>query len=96
MLVSQGTLRPQDLIPKFLETLRSIDEDEYDRFLRSFPEASDIQEELTPEQEELSGEMIDSLIVYLTDNAPKGQHFGAHEGDGTLFGFWEFSDREEW
>lgn len=95
MIVSEGTLRPQDLIPAFLSILKSLNEEEHYRFLRTYPEASDIQEELTPMQEELSEEMLQELFCFLDENAPKGMHFGAHEGDGALFGFWELPKEEE-
>jgi len=94
MIVSEGTLRPQDLIPAFFSTLKYLNEEDYNDLLKEYPEFADIEEELTPIQIDLVGEVLDDLYCRLNENAPQGTCFGAHEGDGALFGFWEFP-REE-
>ena len=102
--VSHGTLRPEDLLSSFISTLEglvfvngdtlSLPENfrKRDRYARLIGEAQDAfssdGETLTEEGEENAPEIISDLCDALSDFAPTGARFGAHEGDGSDFGFW--------
>lgn len=91
-VVSDGTLKPQDLIPKFLDALK-YDEKAHSKFLKDFPEILEIQswDEL---DEETQSMLVDELIDALNGIAPEGYFFGASEGDGASFGFWSVGPDE--
>jgi len=86
--VSEGTLKNEDLIPTFLEEVNNL----------SFTKAMEICKEYKydPANDEdfdfESGEavfMVEALIEALEELNPLPfTHFGAHEGDGAMFGFW--------
>lgn len=76
--VSHGTLRPEDLIPKFGEALRDLSPRHWRLFVRD--QSDDMQENVV------------QLMDLLDLAAPEGYHFGTHEGDGSDFGFWKDED----
>jgi hypothetical protein len=89
MTVSEGTLRSQDLIPRFLDVL--------------YANGGKLRCELLPEIQEDPGhpfwsdydemaECVGDLFEAMQDIAPEGYYFGAHHGDGACFGFWEHCD----
>lgn len=87
--ISTGTLRPEDLIPTFIEAVRSFDE----RDTRWLGEIEKYIED-TPDYYE-SGDSdwdLEELFDTLNAIAPEGYYFGAHSGDGADFGFWEIED----
>lgn len=45
--------------------------------------------------EEKSFLLNDDMFSFFNDIAPKGTIFGAHPGNGSDFGFWEYEDFEE-
>jgi hypothetical protein len=45
--------------------------------------------------EEQASELINSIQDALCEFAPKGHIFGAHEGDGSDFGYWPYCDSDE-
>jgi hypothetical protein len=90
--ISSGTLRTQDLLRTFA--------DEYERVLpfngkRLANEARDMATLLetayrNPHRVDEADEMLSDLIDALNDIAMReGLYFGAHEGDGACFGYWE-------
>ena len=89
--VSAGTLRPEDLLSQFADTIETI----YDQNQTSPDEdvqalldrAADLDTE-DDEQADKVSDTIDDLVAELDRLAPEGCAFGAHEGDGALFGFW--------
>jgi hypothetical protein len=90
----RGTLRTQDLVPVFLEAI--VDTPEYLQILQSniyelgviFDiSASDDDERW--ESEYMSYFLNETLFDTLNTYAPDGYYFGAHEGDGSDFGYWE-------
>lgn len=98
--VSSGTLRSEDLLSVFVDTIETI----YDQNQTSPDEdlqglldhAAALDTESDDEADDVS-DTIDELIAELDRIAPEGCVFGAHEGDGALFGFWpavEDEDRE--
>jgi hypothetical protein len=81
--VSRATMRPEDLIPAFLDVLP-----------KSSPVRLDIESRLPTgddesyfDSEESSWD-LESLFDALNDMAPPYCYFGAHEGDGSDYGFW--------
>jgi len=90
-----GTLRPQDLLPAFVGLIDFVapavaaqimvnggaipayaDEDEYDEWW----ESEDCQLR------------VEEMFDVLNDYAPEDYYFGAREGDGSDFGYWEIDD----
>jgi len=88
--VSEGTLRPEDLVKSFAS--------EYERLggiqsnIRHFNNVIDGNNLSASHEEELSWALED-LFDLLNKLAPEGCYFGAHEGDGALFGFWKTEEQ---
>ena len=81
--IIRGTLRAEDLIPAFTDALRYLRGSlprEVHRTLQQWQRG-----EVTEEHEAL---FLDSLFDELQEYAPPYAYFGAHEGDGSDFGFW--------
>lgn len=91
--VSHATHRPQDLLPAFLGTLKVVSPEYYAIVIEEFHWLEDGDTEDNPfwETEECA-DLINSLIETLDQFAPAGMYFGAHEGDGSDFGYWKSSD----
>lgn len=90
--VSSGTLRPQDLIPKFLLTLEFIGPKAYEQ-LQTLPFQLIPSHALEDDDADFWTsdkclEAMETLVDSLDEWAPPGFTFGSHEGDGSLFGFW--------
>lgn len=90
--VSTGTLRDDDLVAAFVPVLRALAANHwlFERAKYLAPQTNDSEDFDTR-----ANELIDALA----DHAPDGFYFGAHEGDGTCFGFWETEERaaeREW
>lgn len=91
-VISEGTLRPEDLIPAFLDALDTVRLSRKDRktasaILKAETERSKA-EELTPEQVEEQQEDLWELHGLLEQAAPEYCFFGASDGDGACFGVW--------
>lgn len=104
--VIAGTLRPEDLVPAFMEALDDRVED------ASFDDGADapakvqavdrLQDRLGDLERRMAAEGyyadedsmwdLEWLQDALNEYAPKGCRFGAHEGDGADFGFWPTED----
>lgn len=89
--VSSGTLKSEDLIPKFLGVLKTYGKDKYDKYIKENPEVED-WENL---DDETMGWVVDELTDLLNEIAPDGCYFGASEGDGADFGFWSMSNESK-
>lgn len=88
--ISIGTLRPEALIPRFRDLCLTIDEDLLDpseQLSIESLEKSKFKEEYA--DQERADEILTGLFNKLDSIAPDGYRFGAHEGDGADFGFWE-------
>lgn len=89
--VSHGTLRPQDLLPAFLEQyLHRVGGVDWKEFMNKLDEegyAAARDDDDHPFWQE-AHVAIDTLIDRLNETAPEGYYFGAHPGDGSDFGFW--------
>ena len=92
--IISGTLRKQDLIPAFLDTVREYAPDEYTQLMvcpfGPIPSYVDDEGDFSDwwESEDASF-LLDELFDILNSCAPEGFYFGAHEGDGSDFGFWK-------
>ena len=85
--ISHGTLRREDLINTFSNVLTHV-----------FPaEAAIISAwyEQQPGDSEDEEELLEKLTSALEESAPEGYRFGAIEGDGSDFGFWEVEPHDE-
>ena len=91
-VVSDGTLKPEDLIPKFLNALKH-DETAHSKFLKDNPEILEIQS-WDDVDDETKSMLVDELTDALNDIAPDGYFFGASDGDGACFGFWKVDPDE--
>jgi hypothetical protein len=81
--VSSGTLRPEDLIPCFL--------DEVKRYGIEHPDFEDMRKRCRSKnyfKTEDAALDLELLICLLDAMAPPYVYFGAHPGDGSDFGFW--------
>jgi hypothetical protein len=104
--LSTGTLRPEDLIPCFVDEIERL------RILNNEPEIPEIEEikekirkdslnddedtnttqESYFESEEASIDLDEYLFYQLDSYAPPFCYFGANKGDGADFGFWVADD----
>jgi hypothetical protein len=99
--VSHGTLRLEDLFPRFLDLLKLVDpeaagkiDDDVRVSLNAITGEYDNNPEYTPEEitrlrEDVAPEVLADLQQMLDDAAPAGWYFGTIEGDGSDFGYWE-------
>jgi hypothetical protein len=99
--VSHGTMRPQDLVPAFLDKLNDISESDHPEANTAgaeyvqltfppglpYPYLTDEDDDKYWESEECS-DFVESLFDLLNDYAPDYCYFGAHQGDGSDYGFW--------
>lgn len=91
--ISHGTLRPEDLLPAFADTLESFNPSD-----DLVQEARKVWEDLgndKPDADELASEIINDLIDTIQCFCPPFVYFGAIEGDGSGFGFWPDIDSLE-
>ena len=91
--VSWGTMREEDLVPKFERVLDSVEKGLYDR-----PDAADKLEEgqeLTPQEQDIIGWYLEELFGLMNEIAPEGCYFGASGGDGADYGFWSCEEDED-
>jgi len=94
--VSSGTLRPEDLIPAFLDVLRSIRPlRRADRKLIREIDAAIEETGSDFYEDESAREYLDELFTALDSYAPPYFYFGSNPGDGADFGFWLSEDFAE-
>jgi hypothetical protein len=85
--ISHGTMRPEDLIPEFIYTLKQLDTEK--RYARLIEEAEAITDFDSDEASEILNE---DLFNALNEFAPPYFYFGSHPGDGSDYGFWLSED----
>ena len=103
--VSRATMRPQDLIPCFLGELKALNKKAYLRILeRIHSQDREVMYHLTGQgidedhsfwDEELCHDILTDLFDALDWISPPYAYFGAHEGDGSDYGFWPSHDAIE-
>ena len=104
--IIHATLRPQDLLPAFLRELLERSEKAFNAYfsgLEDSPlgrllhyktlewECEEKALETYVASEECAWD-LEALLDALDEHAPEGHYFGAHPGDGSDFGFWEFEN----
>ena len=94
--VSHGTLRLQDLIPAYLTALSLYDSAAYAQvsygmhpLLPSYAREDESDPWWTSDDAIWA---LETLEDHLGTIAPEGTYFGAHEGDGSDFGYWPEPD----
>lgn len=108
--ISHGTLRPEDLIPTFSEAVVGLithHREEIERDgqgvgrvqLETMVEiARNVEKRYAVEDYYEDAEQVMDDLVTLHDLldvlAPKGYRFGAHEGDGSDYGFWPVEEED--
>jgi hypothetical protein len=96
-VISEGTLRPQDVIPAMMGLLERLNPDRLARIKEEF-HAFDFEESLE-NQDHLEGEEMDhlweALDTAINEELPDGFFFGASDGDGACFGVWSQSVTED-
>jgi hypothetical protein len=102
--VSHGTMRPEDLIPAFLDALPAGPDKtrmEHEWGQMRDPRNGLIHDErgrwtrATPEKLwEMQGWLLEELFDALNELAPRGYYFGSSEGDGSDYGFWMWQELE--
>ena len=92
--ISQGTLRAEDLLAAFSAELSYLIQDvEHPGNKQTYQELIDEAESDSLDYDiEEAGEILGELILALKELAPPYCYFGAHEGDGSDFGFWPCMD----
>lgn len=89
--VSWATLRPYDLVHRFLPVIR--DTPEYVQILPLFPSyALEDQDSDWWDDSECSYLVNETLFDVLGMYAPEGYYFGATEGNASDFGYWKYDN----
>ena len=94
--ISRGTLRAQDLLEAFADELNRLEEDhihvlEANAVLQLLAAGWPIHHHMP----DAMSDLVDALQDALSEHAPSYCYFGAHEGDGSDFGFWPSLDAIE-
>ena len=92
--IIHGTHRECDLIPAFLEVIKNTTE--YTQIMQTndsnlqviFDPSADEHDDRW-ESDDINYFLNEVLFDTLDSYAPDGYYFGAHQGDGSDFGFWE-------
>lgn len=87
--VSHGTMRPEDLIPTFIDQLRAL-RGSVPKALYNSARAFAANKPEDGEDSELVANLSDALNAL----APPYCYFGSHPGDGADYGFWLSEDWE--
>ena len=101
--IIHATLRPQDLVPAFLDELKRLDKGAWESVLvhvtqtriksRGFLARGDNHPWW--DSEDCAYLVNEVLFDALNEYAPVGCYFGAHPGDGSDFGFWPCEDLDD-
>lgn len=95
--LSHGTMRNEDLLQSFasaLEGAMAAEGVKHPRFVCLVEDAynyADDDTNLDADSEE-AGEVVNELFDALNWYAPEKCTFGAHEGDGCDYGFWQMDE----
>ena len=96
--ISHGTLRNEDLIPKYMSIIFRNNPQKAREIWKSSP---NLLQALCDEKvgqnnswwdSEEACEIAEELMDTLQEYAPEGHYFGSHPGDGSDIGYWEDLD----
>lgn len=82
-------MRPQDLIPVFMDVLR--DTPEYVQLMHSIPAHASEDDNDDWWRSEEAALLLESLFDTLDSYAPEGHYFGTHPGDGSDYAYWKIA-----
>lgn len=85
--VSSGTMREEDLIPCFLDTIEYFSKSKARSLRKELKEIEAIESE-DEKLDAMAYFLNETLFDTLNDYAPPYFYFGAHPGDGADYGFW--------
>jgi len=96
--ISTGTLRTEDLLPIFADTLKALPwldgiQSNSVMFSELLADADKYQSVDTEDGAEIASEVLENLTEALSAICPPFIYFGTLEGDGADFGFWPDMDR---
>ena len=85
--VSEGTMRPEDLIPEFMAVIERYAPERYEAILESddYPQA--LEDGDYPDYEGAC-QFLESLFDAMNEIGAPYTYFGASEGDGADYGYW--------
>jgi len=86
--ISRGTMRNEDLIPVFLEELKRIDDGTHAKLIKDIEQNQNSTTYDDYYESEDAQWDLDELFDALNEHAPPYCYFGAHQGDGSDYGFW--------
>lgn len=93
--LSSATMKPEHLIPTFAAFLKEHAPTEYADLIKE-AEALELEAHAGYGEyyadEEQADWILEDLFNALDTIAPDGTMFGSHEGDGALYGFWQYDD----
>jgi len=99
--VSHGTLKTEDLTLSLVEFIRINAPDEYKKLNKQDLDIVDLFkndvsfEDLSPGRKDAASWFLNEVLFdLLNDIAPENCYFGAHIGDASDFGFWEYEEEE--
>ena len=96
LIVSDGTLNPEHLIPVFISFLSDYVEDreeekELEELYTEFERCAAME---YYEGREFMAELYDVVFSMMGNIAPDGAYFGSSEGDGSCIGYWMIEENE--
>lgn len=91
MSLSVATLRSEDLYKAFMPFLMKHDPEAAISIKADYEDIYCSNGEVDWDKED-SYWLLDDIFTALDDIAPEGCYFGANEGDGADFGFWEYTE----
>ena len=96
--ISEGTLRPEDLIPAYLDALAGIRLTSAERKETRIIQAHVDRDYEYPETEDWDADEakdwdLEALQDILSNHTPDYAYFGSLEGDGACFGVWASIDQ---
>ena len=96
--ISRATMRPQDLIPCFLDKLSEVDPGKYSKIVGDYHEGlarTEKEEDCDWWDSEDAGYLLEELFEALDAMAPANCYFGSHPGDGSDYGYWRVEIDEQ-
>lgn len=101
--MSEGTMRPQDILPAVMDVLKEYHPEAYQlvtstisgEFDATYTELCGDKDHPAWRSEEMGWILGEVAWDAMNEIAPDGYYFGAHPGDGADYGFWLVNDWED-